>query len=253
MAFPSVESENPTARNDTGGAATSGDVAATSHAVVLPATVSAGALLMMFGRIAVGTAAPTATGWTFVSDNSDASDDRTFFGWKDTLAAGTEDGTSVTVSHTSAKMVAFTASITGAADPASRAPESSTVAVGTGLTANATTCTPTGGAKDYLWFLFIGGDGEQAGPLDITPPSGYGSGINSATGAGGAVATNCHAGHCRRTLNAASEDPGTWDFTVGVNAGWAAWTIAIHPAGAAAVLPPRPTVLQQAVNRSYTY
>lgn len=229
MAFPVIASVNPAADNATGGAATSGDVAATSHAVAL--TSSAGALLMMYGRVAAA-GAVSASGWTFTQDSSDASDDVTFWGYQSTLAAGSE--TSVTVSHGSAKMVAVTHRVTGAADPATRPPESSTVAVGTGATTNATACTPTGGAKDYLWVNFAAGDGE--GLLSFTYPTNYGSNQRAgSTGTGGAVATNCAAAVARRTdLNAASEDPGAGTFLAAVNAGWTAWCVAVHPPGAAA-------------------
>ena len=235
MAFPAIESQNPTADNATGGATTSGNTAAAAHSVVLPATVSAGSLLVILGRVSIGTAAITVTGggWTIVQDNSDAADDRTFYMWRDTLADGSEGGTSVEINHTSSKMTAVALSITGAADPADQTPENSTVAVGTGTTIGPTTCTPTGGAKDYLWLWFAGLDGEAT--LNKTAVTDYTSGdVDASTGTGGLPATNSQIKFGSRQLNAASQDPGDATATA-VQAGWSAWCIAIHPPAAAPI------------------
>lgn len=229
MAFPTLTAENPTADGATGGAATSGSTAAASHSVVLPATVNAGDLLLVFGRVAVaGTVAVTGGGWTIVQDSSDASNDVTFFAWRDTLAAGTEDGTSITVTHASAKMAAYTMAVAGAANPATQAPQSSTVAIGTTTTVNPTACTPTGGAKDYLWIWFGGWDGEQT--LSKTGPTSYTDQPDISTGTGGTVDTNAQIKTARRALNAASEDPGACGTLSVAPSGWSAWTIAVHPA-----------------------
>jgi hypothetical protein len=225
MAFPAIESINPSADSSTGGAATSGSTAATSHSVVMPATVTAGSLLMVFGRVA-GTGAVTATGWTVVEDSSDAADDVTFYAYKDALAAGTEDGTSVTFNHGNFKMAAVSVSITGAANPATRTPQASTVAVGTSTTPNPTSVAPTGGAKDYLYLWFGGWDGEQT--LSKTQPTNYTDRADVSTGTGGLPATNAQIKVCDRQLNASSEDPGSLTLS-GAPTGWAAWTVAVHP------------------------
>lgn len=216
MAFPAVEST----------AVTDGSAAATSHAVNLPATVSAGALLIIVGRVSVaGAVAVTGGGWTITQDSSDGSDDVTFWMYRDTLAAGTEDGSTITVTHGSGKLSAVSFSITGAESPATRSPEASTVAVGTGTAPNATTCTPTGGAKDYLWITAHGADGEHT-------VSGYpyaSNNVVSSTGTGGAVTTNTRTAVCTTNVNAASLDAGAFTTSINVNAGWTAWTIAVHP------------------------
>lgn len=227
MTFPTITAENPTTDDSAGGAATSGSTAATSHSVVLPATVNAGDLLMIFGRVAVaGTVAITGGGWTIVQDSSDGSDDVTFFAWRDTLADGTEDGTSVTVTHGNGKMSAYTKAIGGAEDPATQAPEHSTVAVANSTTPDPTACTPTGGAKDYYWIWFGGWEGEQT--LSKTVPTNYTGTVDVSSGTGGVITTNTQIKVCRRTANASSEDPGS--VTLSVADDWTAWTIAIHPA-----------------------
>lgn len=228
MAFPAIESIEPTADSATGGAAASGATAANSHAITMPATVTAGSLLMMFGRVA-GAGAVSATGWTFVQDSSDASDDVTFYGWQDALASGSEDSTTVTLSHgATLRMVATTISVTGAANPATRTPENSTVAVGTTTTVNPTTATPTGGAKDYLWIWFGAWDGEQT--LSKAAATNYTDRPDVSCGTAGAVTLNVQMKIGDRQLNAASEDPGAIGTLSVAPSGWTAYTVAIHPA-----------------------
>jgi len=221
-----------------------GSSAATSHDVPLPATITAGALLMIVGRAAVAGTISLPAGWTVVQDSSDAADDVSFWSYRDTLADGTEDGTTVTVTHGNGKFAAISYSITGAEDPATRAPETSTVAVGTGSNPGPTTCTPTGGAKDYLWIAVGMADGEHTSP-PATIPASYGSSVGANTGSAAAASTNARVYSATRDLNAASEDPGTWTTSVDVNSGWTSWAIAIHPESvAAAPIPLFPTIPQ---------
>lgn len=228
MAFPAIESINPGADSATGGAATSGGTAATSHTVTLPSTISEKSLLMVFGRsAAAGAVSVSGGGWTLIQDSSDASDDVTFWGYRDALADGAEDGSTISMAHGSAKFAAVTMSITGAERPANQAPESSTVAIGTTTTPNPTTVTPTGGAKDYLYLWFGGWDGEQT--LSKTQAANYTDRADVSTGTGGATTTNVQIKVTDRQVNAASEDPGTITLSV-APAGWTAWAIAIHPA-----------------------
>ena len=222
MAFPVVESS---------AAYNAGTAAATTHAVPLPATITAGSLLLMVGRAGVVGAVTLPAGWTVVNDSSDASDDVSFWAYRDTLAAGTEDGSTITVTHGSGKLAAITYSITGAENPATQAPQASTVAVGTGSNPGPTIRTPTGGAKDYLWIAVGLADGEHTSP-PTTIPVNYGNSVGANTGTGGVAGTNARVYSATRNLNAASEDPGTWTTDVAVNTGWTAWTIAIHPAAA---------------------
>jgi len=232
MAFPAIESFRPAADDVNGGAAVNGATAASSHVVNLPATVSAGSLLFIAGRCAgAGAIAITGGGWTIVQDSSDASDDVSFWGYRDTLAAGTEGGTSITVTHgATLKFVAETASITGAENPATRAPQSSTVAVAVSQNVDPTACTPTGGAKDYLW-LWVGmWDGEQ--PTSKTPATNYTDRSDATSGTAGAATTNVQMKIGDRQLNAASEDPGAVATGIATPTGWTAWCIAIHPPAA---------------------
>jgi hypothetical protein len=209
----------------------SGSTAATTHAVTYGVTVSANCLAIMAGRVAAVGAVSLPAGWTLVSqDSSDASDDVTFWGYKSTRTAGTEGGTTVTVTHGSAKMCAFIFVLAGAADPATRPPEASAYSIGTTTSGDPPIVTPTGGAKDYLWIALCGYDGEPTSTA--SPPGSYVYSNNeSNSGTGGAVATNSNLAYAMRQLNAASEDPGAFSIAVGTPAtGWTAFTLAVHPA-----------------------
>jgi hypothetical protein len=182
---------------------------------------------MFFGRITVtGAVAVSGGGWTIVQDSSDASDDVAFWGYRDTLAAGTEDGTTITITHGNGKIAIATMAIAGTSDPAVQAPEASTVAIGSSINPNPTTCTPTGGAKDYMWIWFGSWEGEST--LSKTPATNYSDGPDISTGTSGITSTNCQLKTGTRALNAASEDAGTITIS---SSPWTAWTIAVHPAG----------------------
>jgi hypothetical protein len=75
---------------------------------------------------------------------------------------GTEAGTITLTSSAISRSASICYQISGAADPATQLPELSTVATGSSVNPNATTVTPTGGSKDYLWISLFGRDGEEA-------------------------------------------------------------------------------------------
>lgn len=218
MAFPLVRSQ-----------ATTNITATTSpSAVNYPATIGAGDTLLLLQRCAVaGSFGFAAAGFTSLVDASpDGSDDQVGIAYK--KATGTETGT-VNITHGGGKGGAIMLAIRAAIDPTVQAPELSTVATGT--TPNEpdpTTCTPTGGAKDYLWITWYSMEGEQTGitsyPANFTDnQTGL---VNSGTG--GATSTNVTMASATRNLNAASLDAGAWDVT-GTLINWSAYTIAVHP------------------------
>ena len=219
MAFPSVRSQATTGITST----------TTTPAINLPATVLAGDTLLIWLRCAIGGAVTPPDGtWNELVDAApDGSGDQVWIAWK--KAAGTEGGTTVTPTTANGKSAAISHAIAGAIDPTVRAPELSTVATGT--TPNEpdpTTCTPTGGAKDYLWITQYSMSGEQTGitsyPANFTLNQ---SGIVT-SGTGGLPATNVTMATAARQLNAASLDVGPWDVT-GTLIDWSAYTIAFHP------------------------
>lgn len=217
MAFPSVRSQ----------ATTNGTTASATPALNLPATIAAGDTLLGLFRCAVGGAVGWPANWNELVDAApDVSGDQVSIAWK--RAVGTETGT-ISLTSANGKFGGIIISYAGAIDPTVRAPELSTVAVGT--TPNqpdATTCTPTGGAKDYYWTTWYSMSGEQTAvttyPTNFTlNQSGL---VNSGTG--GATTTNVTMASAGRQQNASSQDAGVWSIA-GTLEGWSAYTIAIHP------------------------
>lgn len=217
MAFPSVRSSNTT----------DGTTASATPTINLPATVVAGDLLMVLFRVAVAGAIGWPDGtWNELFDGSpDGADDQMAMAWK--RAVGDEGGTTIALTCTSGKFAALSWAIRGAADPAARAPELSTVATGAGTTPDPTTCTPTGGARDYLWLWLGGWEGEQTSPPASNPANFATDVIGANSGTAGVVTTNVRVASASRQFNGASLDAGSW--TISVTDDWTAYLMAIHP------------------------
>lgn len=173
-----------------------------------------------------------------------------FFSGSPALAAyyktldGTEGGTVSATNGASNKGAAIAYNLTGAST--TTAPESSTLATGTSTAPDATTCTPTGGAKDYRFITTFHQVGEEAD--DDTwvtgTPTNYGTLLQKTSDIAGATSANCSiASAIRSQLNAASEDAGA--FTTAQSLAWKAYTIAIHPPDAASVMPSRSNQVSQ--------
>jgi len=216
MAFPVIATTNTT----------NGTTATTSAVVNMPASIAAGDLLLVLHRSAVGTAAHSDGGGTWTNlfnDNSDASDDRISLWYK--VAAG---GDSLTITQTSSKFASIAWRITGAANPATQAPQFATLVTGSSTTPDPGSLTPTGGAKDYLWLWMGGWEGEQTSPPAGNPTDYADSILGANSGTGGAITTNCRVASAARSFNAVSQDPGSW--TISVTDDWTATVVAIHPA-----------------------
>jgi hypothetical protein len=221
MAFPT---------NGASPAATFGTTASATPVINLPSTgIAAGDVLFVFVRVAVAGAIgwPGAAGvWNELFDASaDGADDQFAGAWK--LADGSENGTTITLSSGNGRFAALAYSIRGAIDPRVQPPELSTVATGTSANPDATTCTPTGGAKDYYWLTFTGREGEAT--ITSRPTNFGGTPAHADSGTSGAVTANVTVSGGTRSpdLNAASVDAGQWVFTASDD--WTAYTIAFHP------------------------
>ena len=217
MAFPVVETTNTT--NGTG--------ASVSPVVNLPTGIVSGNLLIALFRTADGTSGVGwPAGWTeLIESTADASNDAIAIGYRQ--ADGTE-GTTITLTTSSAKFAAIAYRISGAENPTTQAPQISTVVTGTTTSPDPGSLSPTGGAKDYLWLWMGGWEGEQTSP-PAGNPTNYTNPLGANSGTGGAIPTNCRVASAQRTLNAVSEDPGFW--TISVSDDWTAWTLAVHPTG----------------------
>ena len=141
-------------------------------------------------------------------------------------ADGGEGGSVDVITSANSKTGHTAYRITGHENPATQAPEVSAGASATSTTPDPDSLTPTGGAKDYLWLIATGWDGN---PTPVSSPANYSNEI-SASPTGNVVMRTME-----RQLNASSEDPGSWD-TSPLSNEWAAWTIAIHPPAGGAVV-----------------
>lgn len=230
--FPTVISRTPTS-------ITTG---ATSHAINV-GSPSAGDLLLILLRINTGPGTWTFTGFTAITNadanGDDASNDVLYAYWK--VATGAEGADEPASSTNVVKLAAICYRISNAEDPTVQPPETPAPAVFTTVanTADPPTCTPTGGAKDYLWIAW--GSGDQEVGAFTAAPSNYTNLTTANTGTAGAVATNIIMGSAERQLNASSENPGTFTHAA-MATGGSAYTIAVHPAPVAAFVPRSPGV-----------
>jgi hypothetical protein len=217
MAFPTVQ----TTSEDSEATAT------TSHVYTLPASIAVGDLILIVAARGSGVSAfNTLTGWTEIVDDGLANGVTV---WART-ADGTEGSTVTFTSAASTRSAAILYRISGAEPVATRAPEISTVATGSSTAPNATTVTPTGGAKDYLWISLFARSGEEADDdtwvtSAPTTPSAFSNLLQKACGVAGTNLGGMIAA-AQLQSNAASMDAGAFTCATG---GWRAHTIAIHP------------------------
>lgn len=218
---------------------TLGTTATASAAVSLPGGIRAGDLLVGIHRSSGAGAHGWPAGYNELADSTgDASANNTTIVWR--KADGSE-GATATVTQGNSKFASLVHLIRWTADPAVQPPEISTEVTGTSVSPDPGTCTPTGGAKDYLWLWLGGWENEQTSP-PTGQPSGYSGPAGADSGTAGVVTTNCRVASAWRTNNASSENPGVW--TISVSDDWTAWTMAVHPAGTP---PPGPSITLRAV------
>lgn len=202
--------------------------ATTTPAVTIPSDGVASKLIVCaFSPNSNPTISWTGTGFTQLIYDATAAFDglAVIYRWTD----GSEGASITPTLGTSSETVWSCLRIAGAINPATQAPQASTVnRQSVNANPDPPSLTPTGGAKDYLW-IAIANTNNGSRTVTIAPSS-YGNlnAFDSASaGAGVAIGT------AERQLNAASEDPGT--FTVSTTSEVGSLVVAIHPAAAAAV------------------
>lgn len=171
----------------------------------MPSGIQAGDLLLLFADHK-SQSTFTASGWTvlfFVGNTLNGVE----CWWKKAVGSDTLTVT-ITVNNTNSNYNCYR--ITGAADPDTQAPEAATSS-----SSNPPNLSPTGGSKEYLWVTALGSSNGGNG----SPPTNYGNELSSRGGGLGMESA-------RRTLTAASENPGAWG-TPGNDPRSA--TVAIHP------------------------
>lgn len=186
----------------------------TSKTVNLPASIAAGELLVII--IATGnTATVSASGWTFLSQDSNGTISTMTLGYK--TATGAEGATVTVTLGTARKFAATSYRISGWGGAA---PEKGTAATGSSVSPDPPSLTPSWGTKNTLWLAAYSSNGS-AGATGY--PSSYSNGITATTGA---TATQVSIASAERQRSASSEDPGA--FTQ-ATAGWVAQTFGISP------------------------
>ena len=222
---------------------TDGTTATASAAVNLPAGILAGDLIVAIHRSSAAGLHGWPAFWTELADTTvDASANNTSIIWR--IADGSE-GATVTVTQGSSKFASLAYLIRWWSGLLGR--EISTAVTGTSTTPDPGICTPTGGAKDYLWLWLGGWENEQTSP-PASQPTNYTNPLGASSGTAGAVTTNCRVAGAQRTNNATSENPGSW--TISVSDDWTAWTMAVHPA---IDPPPLPRIALQAAQRAASW
>jgi hypothetical protein len=211
MAFPQVQ----TADNSTGTTA-----ADTSHSITLPGNISAGNLLLVFFATDGDNTITNWGGFTELFSVSNGTQASLHIGYKTAVGSDTLTITTSVSEPGSYACVRITGHSTV------QIPEVSTGVSATSINPAPDQLTPTGGAKDYLWFAVEGND-----HLDTT--SAWPLPDNNLEANGGASGS-CNIGVCSDELNQASLTPGT--FTLDGSEQYVACTVAVHPVEAPAPL-----------------
>lgn len=222
MASPAVAGTNTSAVTSAG----------TSHTVNLPASISAGDLLIVhFGYVVIGQTISWPAGWNAVPSAKieGATLAGLDIGYR--LADGSEGATISVGTSASTKSAHTSYRITGAENPSTQVPESVTGATAeSGANPDPPSISPTGGSKDYLFLASAFHVGESAFNVVTGIPASYSNGKTGDTGGTGSATTNGDVASAERQLTASSENPGTFAYGSATSA-WVAQTVAIHPAG----------------------
>lgn len=188
----------------------------TSHVITLPSGIAADDLLLVFFATDGDNTVTNWDGFTEIFSESNGTAASLHIGYK--IAVGSD---SLTITTSVSEEGAYACyRITG--HSTSQMPEASVGDFGTNnINPNPDELTPTGGAKDYLWFAAEGND-----HLDTTAawPADFGDNNLEACGGG---AGSCNIGVGSRELNASVLDPGV--FTLDNAEQWVAGTVAVHP------------------------
>jgi hypothetical protein len=219
MAFPVQQSVTATAFA----------VASTTHNVDYPATVNAGDLLLMIFSANDGVVITTPTGYTQLDQQSGGTGAiRTGIFAKS--AAGTEGGTSETVTIASSKTAcAQVMRITGWGGSVALSIDISTYATGTSTVPNPGIVTAGGGVDDNLYLAVVGAaDDDETVSNDPSTFEGLVSTVS-----GGGVNDGCTVGSAYKEDTSASLDPAT--FLLSGSEEWVTWTLVVLPSAAGGI------------------
>lgn len=212
MAFPSSTSP----------ATTIFSISVTSMAVNLPATISAGDLLIAHVGVRNPGSWTLPSGWVTLQELGGGGGVGETGVWYK-IADGTEGATATWVTSVGTSAAWQVRKITSWHGTT---PPEFTSSNGDFTTPpNPPSLTPSWGADDTLWLALVG---SSANTMNFTgAPTNYSDLASTTASAGGGAA---NAGSAIRQHNTATEDPGT--FTTSQDRWWAAFTVAVRPAGA---------------------
>lgn len=212
MAFPQVATVNGGGANGTG----------TSHACNLPASIASGDLLLAFFE-SKGSHTWSA-GWTrfTITDSGNASN-AISAGWRIATADANDDLTVTTSVGAGSAHTIYR--ITG--HDSGQAPEATQPSEVQTANPNPPTLTPTGGAKDYLWFVVSFHISEVGVTTYPTTPDTFANGRHDANTDAGAARFNVAS--ARLESNATSLDPGTFTLDGTPGAANLVMTFVVHP------------------------
>jgi hypothetical protein len=179
----------------------------TTHDVLVPASISAGDLLLLFVSIDAPQAAPTISGWTNILYDNGAHGVGVWY----KFAAGGETAFTYTTSG-SQQSANRTWRVTGA--HASQAPEIGPGQDGFRNTWGCDILTPSWGVDDTLWVAYVGFDG---GAGVSAYPTSFTDNQFTDTSTGGSAETRSGLALCSYNLNASSHDPVGGTLTASVN------------------------------------
>jgi hypothetical protein len=209
--------------------------ATTSHTVSLPAEIQAGELLIVAFGYGDDSTITFPGGWTQKARSQVNFASGT---WAYRVADGSEGATITVTSGTARQSAHRSWRIQGHSTSTNPMTDNGAWAFGSSTTPDASSYTPTGGAKDYLWMWFCSG---ASGRICTAAPANYGNLGTSDSGSTAAVSIAMST--ARRELNAASEDPGT--ATLESSGPWVAMVIAVHPGTEGNPAAPEPKVISR--------
>lgn len=208
-----------------GTTSTAFDADATSHLVAMPATVSAGDLLIMSIATHDVSTQTTPSGWTLVAaGNSGGGVAGAQAGIFYKIATGTEGGTTVDVVTSAAQRGSATVHrIQAGTFDAATAPEVSSPATGTSAAPLPSVLSPSWGTVDTLFLATVMANNRRAFSTVVL---GYSNVVQA--GAAIALSTNAQVGSAYAIRRAATSWPAQFAMTNAES--WIAYTVAIKPA-----------------------
>jgi hypothetical protein len=201
--------------------------AGTSHTVTLP-TATAGQLLLILLDKGSTSATVNAHGsLTELLDEASANGLYIAYRWMD----GSEPASYTLTTSANTRSAVLAYRISGAANPASVAPQIGTTATGTSATPDPPASAAPPSSKDYLFIAFAGMAGEEADDdtWGNTPPTNYTPSPphQKACGIAGSNLGGLILSAERALTTGSAENPGT--FGVDTSAAWRAQTVTVHP------------------------